>query len=752
MFKFASKYIVNHPWLALLAWVIITGTTIAITLGGVTGSTIFDRLKTDSPTVASESQTGTDLINKPKITKTVDVKTESVETKKTVSETIFVLVSGETYKTENENLKSFGTEAKDYLDFNQITYATPYGVDDETLKQAPELKKLIADNSFMSTATITAENKTQLEAKVKETVDELNRLATKNHVSNVSIGAETLLVDTIIGQAETDLAKGESLAFPLALLVMVIVFGGLLAAGMPLIGAGVSIISALGTLYGLSYFMTVDTSTLNVLSVIGLGLSIDYGLLMISRFRETLRLQEHAESKENVKQAALLTLQTAGRTVIFSGITVAVSTLTLLLFAPELLKTIGFAATSVVLLAVLASTTLLPAIFVILGDKLIKPSFLQKIPGLGHLMRGLGDIAPRNGFFSHATSKVQKRPWVFAIASTLLLVVLTLPIAGMKVSNSGVDKLPVGTTQGTVFTSIKKDFPGLSAPDIILAVDGADDETLKTDIDKIETYLNSVNSIETETINVSTKNNVGKITFNVNKEDNIEQTVNTIREHNKQSGATNIYVTGETALDMDYVKTMGEMAPWVALIIMFVTGLLLFLMTGSALIPLKAVFLSVLSLGASIGVLTWGFQDGNLANILNFDPSRITGIDPLILVLTLTFGFGLAMDYEMFLVSRIKEKHAHGASTNLAVRSGLQASGRIITSAALMIVIVFIGFAMGDMLMIKMMGVALAFAVIIDATLVRMVLLPAIFTIFGDKIWWAPKWMKKIHNKIGVEH
>lgn len=744
MFKKLSHGVVNHPRLTIIAWLIITVTTISITVGGVLGSTIFDRLITDNPTVSSESQTGADLLEQAR------TETDAGDNKQ--SKTIFILAKGYQPDSTNNSLEGFYSDATKYLDSQEITYASPYGVPKQILDSTPELQRFIAEDSFMSTATVVGETETEVEEIIHETVTELNAIAEENNTENIYVGSESILVETIVGQAESDLARGESVALPLALLVMVIVFGGLLAAGMPLVGAIVSIVSALGTLYGLSFIMPVDTSTLNVLTVIGLGLSIDYGLLMISRFRETLRKQDHSEEKENVKQAALLTMRTAGRTVIFSGITVAVSTLTLLMFQPELLKTIGFAATSVVLLAVLASTTLLPAIFVLLGNKLIKPSILQKIPGVGHLMRALGDTAPRTGFFSLTTSKVQKHPWMFGIASTLLLVGLTLPVASMNVSNSGVDKLPAGTAQGEVFTTIKNDYPELRASDITVVVENNNDENLQEDLTSIVNFIETTDIVSASTLSTQTYNNVGKVSFNVDDINAAESTVNVIRDAEQLDVKGSMYVTGETALDIDYVASMAETAPWVALIIMLVTALLLFLMTGSFWIPVKAVFLSLLSLGASLGVLTWGFQNGGLEEILNFDPSRITGIDPLILVLTLTFGFGLAMDYEMFLVSRIKEKHAHGASTNLAVRSGLQASGRIITSAALMIVIVFLGFALGDMLFIKMMGVALAFAVIIDATIVRMILLPAIFTIFGEKIWWSPKWMTKIYNKIGVEH
>lgn len=737
MFKIIAKTVTNHPWYTITFWSVLSALIVSVALGGVLGSTIFDRMKTDNPTVVSESQTGTDII-------------KSNNEQDGYTETVFILTHSDDVEETSKSLDAFFNDVKQYSDDKNVDLVTPYGTTEEIRQAAPQLENLIVEDSFVSTLTLQNEDKETLEHNVYNVEKYVNEAASDNGLTNIEVGSETLLIDAVMHQAESDLAKGESIAFPVALLVMVLVFGGLLAAGMPLIGAGVSIVSALGTLYGLSFLMPVDTSTLNVLTVIGLGLSIDYGLLMVSRFRETLRKYDDPHDKENIKQAARDTLSTAGRTVFFSGLTVAVSTLTLLLFQPELLKTIGFAATSVVLLAVLTSTTLLPALFVLLGDKLIKPSFLQKIPGIGWLMRKLGDVAPRNGFFSHTTGRVQKHPWVYGFLSTGLLVVLSVPMFSMNIDNNGVDKTPVGTVQGDIFTTLKNDYTIFNEPDILIVVDDAKKQGFGSKMGELLAVLDNTSGIEHETVDFKIMDTAAQISVNVIDGENIKQVVQELRGEFKPY--EKVYITGETALNMDYVDSLAQTAPWVALIVILATGILLFLMTGSALIPLKAVFLSVLSLGASLGVLTWGFQEGNLSELLNFDPDRIVGIDPLILILTLIFGFGLAMDYEMFLVSRIKEKHASGASTNLSVRSGLQASGRIITSAALMIVIVFLGFALGDMLFVKMMGVALAFAVIIDATVVRMILLPAIFTVLGDRIWWAPKWMQKIHDKIGVEH
>ena len=209
-------------------------------------------------------------------------------------------------------------------------------------------------------------------------------------------------------------------------------------------------------------------------------------------------------------------------------------------------------------------------------------------------------------------------------------------------------------------------------------------------------------------------------------------------------------MTGSDARTVDFSNSLLESAPWAALIIALGTIVLLFLMTGSLVIPLKALIASALSLGASIGVLVWGFQHGTFAGIMGFDPADVHGVDVLVLLLTFAFGFGLAMDYEMFILSRIKEQVDAGVSDREAIARGLQRSGRIITSAALIIIVVFAGFATGDLMVIKQLGVALAVAVLLDATLVRCLLVPAFMTWQQRIMWWAPRWMKRLHARIGL--
>ena len=726
----------NRPWWFVGIWIGIVAISISFSIVGISGQNVFDRLSNEAPSVSSDSQKADDLL------KGIDTKEK---------EQIFLLVNSSQSDKESlsKPLKQLGKQLKQ----EGYTLVSPAGIPQKVIDETPALSQLVAKNgnSFLNFVTVSKSSVSGQTHAVNQISDAFNKTAkliqSENPTVKTYVGGSTAALKEITQQSQSDLEKGELISLPIALFVLLIVFAGFLAAGMPLIGAGVSIVAALGSLFGFSYIMDIDTTVLNILTVIGLGLSIDYGLLMVSRFREIIRLKP-SESKENIREAVADTVSTAGRTVIFSGLTVAIATSGLMLFEPSIMKSIAIASSVVVLLAVVASISLLPALFSLLGKHLINPSPIRKIPGLGRLLAWLGDVAPAKGIFSKLTFKVQRHPILVAVSTIFILLLLGSSVAALNVSNNGTKTLSSTSTQGILFDTLDKQYPSFHEADISLVSNHIESKDLSTlvkfmeDDKEIKSIAPITKVSRQEVLHVSVKPTAQAKTV-----------VNSLREEIEKIDTKNkIYVTGSAARDIDFVNSLVSTSPWVALIIMLATTVLLFLMTGSLVVPLKAIVLSILSLGASVGVLVWGFQEGNLSGLLHFDPSSITGISPLILVLVLVFGFGLAMDYEMFLISRIKEYHDQGSSTNKAVQSGLQSSGRIITSAALVIVLVFLGFALGDMLMIKQIGVALAVAVIIDATFVRCLLMPALITLLGDKVWWAPKLLKRVHAKIGVQH
>ena len=588
------------------------------------------------------------------------------------------------------------------------------------------------------------------------------------------IGGVQQLVDEINERVEQDLRVGEAVALPLSLLVMVVVFGGFLAAGMPILGAVASIGGGLAVLLGFSYAIELDASVPSVVSVLGLGLCIDYGLLLVSRYREELRRIEvglevgGAHTTADFRAAMERTLATAGRTVLFSGVTVAISLSGLLIFRASILRAVGAAGVSVVVVAVLVALTMVPALLALAGDRVLRPGLTHRVPGLRRLARRLGDVAPAEGVFSRLARRVQRRPVLIALACLGVLAAAAAPLLRIELVSSGVSLLPATSEQRLLLEDLAERFPASSqAP--ILVVSRTTPERLAAWADPIA-GLDGVRGLDPpravgETQNVGeTQDVVSVIGVRTTTDPRLSparEVVQEIRDLVAAEGGPDgaqVWVTGESAQVLDFIGDIRRRAPLAIGVVVLATFVLLFLMTGSVLVPLKALVMNIVSLGASFGVLVWVFQDGNLQDLLGFTSNG--GIDQNIPALALAFAFGLSMDYEVFLLSRVKEARdelladprgpRRRPPNDLAVRRGLQRSGRIITSAALIVVIVFAGFAAGTLLLVKQMGVALAVAVAVDATIVRMLLVPATMTLLGEWNWWAPGPLRRLHARFGV--
>jgi RND superfamily putative drug exporter len=503
---------------------------------------------------------------------------------------------------------------------------------------------------------------------------------------------------------ETDLRTGESIALPVSMLVMVVVFGGFLAAGMPIAGALASIAGALASLLGFSYLIDLDASVVNVVTVLGLGLCIDYGLLIVSRFREELRREP-----DDVERALVATMRTAGRTIVYSAVTVAISLSGLLVFSADILRAVGAAGVSVVLVALVVALTLVPTLLALAGGRMVRPGVPHRVPGLRRLVRRLGDVAPPEGFFSRLGRAVQRSP--------------ALPALDMQLRSSGTELLPVDADQRVFFSTLAEEFPATASPAVRVVADA--------EVTEVSAWSQQVADIEGVQA-VEPPVAVG------------DYTVLGVRVADPDPNS-------QVATDVvGALRSDRPEAPWAIGVVVLATFALLFAMTGSLLVPLKALLLNVVSLGASLGVVVWVFQYGHLEDVLDFTSAG--GVETIIPPLVLAFGFGLAMDYEVFLLARIAEMRAAGLTNDEAVVAGLQRSGRIITSAALIVVIVFSGFVAGELLVIKQNGVALAVAVAVDATLVRCLLVPATMTLLGEWNWWAPAPLRRLHDRLGLAH
>jgi RND superfamily putative drug exporter len=337
---------------------------------------------------------------------------------------------------------------------------------------------------------------------------------------------------------------------------------------------------------------------------------------------------------------------------------------------------------------------------------------------------------------------VQRRPWLVAGAVTAVLVVLALPSLRIVLVSSGIELLPETSTQRVVTEQTSERFPAVAPPQLRLVA-----ETTPTDLDTFGAEVAQLDGVE-RVAPARQQGEVAVLDVFVAGDEQGPQAREVVQQIRADRPAYPVYVTGRAASLVDFVASVSADAPlalgWLAL----ATVVLLFLLTGSLLIPVKALVMIVLSLGATFGALVWIFQDGRLEGLLGY--SSVGGIEAVIPILVFAFAFGLSMDYEVFLLARIKEYHDQGLDNDAAVSAGLQRTGRVITSAALIIVVVFAGFVVGDLLVIKQTGVALAIAVLIDATLVRILLVPATMTLLGEWNWWAPGPLRRLHARIGL--
>ena len=519
-----------------------------------------------------------------------------------------------------------------------------------------------------------------------------------------------------------DLKLSEAISIPLTFIFLVFVFGSLVASAMPLLVGVSAILGSLLVMYLLTLFTGVSVFALNLITGLGLGLGIDYSLLMVNRFREEL----HAG--KSVEDAVRKTVSTAGKTVFYSGLTIVITLASLMLFPLMFLKSFGYAGVTVVIMAVLGSLVALPALLAILGTRINK-AVVRK-----------GAIAPKeDGKWAQTARFVMRRPVAVVTLSLILLTVLAAPIKDIVFTQVDSRVLPASNPAAAASQIISDRFPGQEGNPIEIVVpNGAQitsqinqftTEVAKVDgivrIGQLQTYGNDVR--------VTAIHEMGPRTPDA------ERLINEIRDLPSPTGTL---IGGVAA---DYADTQNGIArtmPWALLWIVIGVLLLLFVFTGSIILPIKAVILNILSLAATLGAITWIFVHGHLQWLVG-EFTVTNAVDTGSIILVAVVAFGLSMDYELFLLSRIKEEHDAGKSNVESVAIGLQRSARIITAAAGLLAIVFASFVLSGVTSIKMLGFGVAFAIILDATLVRALLVPALMRLFGERNWWAPKSMKR---------
>jgi len=562
----------------------------------------------------------------------------------------------------------------------------------------------------------------------------------------INVTGEPAAAREIQDKAESDLQRAELFAFPIVAILLVLILGSLVAASLPQAMGVLSVVAALLGLRILTEVTDVSVFALNITILLGLGLSIDYAFLIVDRFRKELRTKD-------VPEALQTTMSTAGKAVAFSGLAVAISLLGLLFFPMNFLQSMGLGGALVTGLAAIGALTVLPAI---LGPKVNALSVLRQDPG----KEGVG-------FWYRLSTGVMKRPIVVMVPVVAFLVLLASPALDLRLGSPDPSILPSGNEIRWASEQLENDFaPGESTPinvvvqargdilqpDNLLALDQlARDIAATPGVSRIDGLANvSPESIDSLAPRFASGDFtwLSVISGLDRNSDEAQNLVKVIRGIAPANGLE-ILVGGETAQLVDTKGSLYDNIPWALAFVFGVTFIVLFLMFGSVVLPLKAVIMNALSIGATFGILVWIFQWGNLSGPLNFEPSGFL-ISALPMLL---FGvvFGLSMDYEVFLLSRVKEEHDRTGDNAQAVAKGLQHTGRIITSAALLFIVLTGAFATADIVIIKSLGVGMAIAIALDATIVRALLVPATMRLMGDYNWWAPRPLKWLWDRIGIQ-
>jgi putative drug exporter of the RND superfamily len=567
---------------------------------------------------------------------------------------------------------------------------------------------------------------------------------------------------------EKDLQRAEYVALPITLFLLVLIFASIVAALLP-VGVGVlAIVGGVGGTLFLARFTDVSQYAINIVTLIGLGVAIDYSLFVVNRFRDELAAGASRE------EAIATSMSTAGRSITFSGITVAVGLSAMLFFQGTFLASMGAAGAIVVAIAVFYGLTFLPALLSVMGpsvDRLRLPFLGQRKPA-------------GTGAWHSLAMWVMRRPWLVLVPALGLLLLAGTPFLQLRLANGDVDQLPPANQARQGYDTLIRDFPGqdqtfieavvyypnespltadhigaiydlsrrLAAQPNVLRVESIvdlDPSLSRADYQRLYTGPSAdLPSKLQQGLTFGAGKHLALLSIVTNKQytsDDARAIVRAVRAESVPDGQ--VLATGSTAFDLDIVNYIVERTPIAVGTVILITYVVLFLLTGSVVLPFKAVLTNLFSISASFGAMVWIFQEGHLSQWLGFTPQSI---DPSIPVILFSIVFGMSMDYEVFLISRIQEEYKRAGDNQTGVAMGLEKTGRLITGAAAIMCAVFLAFGMADVVIIKAIGIGLAVAIAIDATLVRMLIVPSVMRILGRANWWAPRPLAALHRRIGA--
>jgi len=598
----------------------------------------------------------------------------------------------------------------------------------------------------------------------------------------VQVGGQARVFGEVSDQVERDLARAEMIAVPITLVLLVVVFSSAVAGALPLAVGGFAIVGTLLVLRLLAGLTDVSVYALNLTTALGLGLAIDYSMFIVSRYREELR------AGREPPDALVTTMRTAGRTVLFSAATVAVALVALLVFPLYFLRSFGYAGIAVVALAAVGALVVLPALLAVLGRRIdsLRLPFGRRRAARRAAARaaagpGAGAAGTGSGAWHRIAMAVMRRPVPIALAVVAVLLVLGAPFLGVRFGLPDDRVLPASASSRQVADAIRNDFTARDASALqVVATDAGAPATRAAEIDRYAASLSGlagVARVDAMTGSYAGGHKLqatgGRATTGAAARASAAQAAdrfvaggatwlrvvptveayssageNLVERVRALPAPFGVEVGGPSAQLVDTKAAISDRLPMAVAVIAGATLLLLFLMTGSLVIPIKALILNLLSLSAVYGAMVFIFQDGHLSGLLGFTSTGT--IDTSMPVLLSCIAFGLSMDYEVFLLSRIKEEYDRSGDTISSVATGLERSGRIVTTLAALLAIVFIAFATSQVTFLKLFGIGSALAIVVDATLIRALLVPAFMRLAGRANWWAPRPLRLLHDRIGL--
>ncbi|TDD73149.1 MMPL family transporter [Jiangella aurantiaca] len=611
-----------------------------------------------------------------------------------------------------------------------------------TSGRLPQLRSEDGDRALVL-ATITGDE-TAVNERVGELADEYGGDADG---VTVEVGGYAAFSHELTEQSERDVVTGELIVFPVTLVALVLVFGGVVAALLPLAVAATTSLLGMGLLWALAEVTDLSVFAANVVTLAGLGLAIDYSLLMVNRYREELA------GGRTVPEAIRVTLGSAGRTIVFASLTVCIALATLILVPLPAIRSIGYAGVLTALLAAAASLLVLPALFAVLGSRVGTPRLRRQ--------RQSGT----DGFWHRLAVFVMRRPLPIATVVTAALLLLGAPFLGMRLGYLDERVMPESSEARQVATAIRTEFPtgeqdalqvvapsGPGPGDADAVAGYAERLSLLKHVGRVDTvtgsYADGAQVVPASPAHQRFAAGEAVYLSVVPEPGTVEETRELVGAVRAADAPAEVLVGGAAAVAEDADRSLLDMLPWALGAVGLAMVVLLFLLTGSVVLPFLALVLSTLSLTATFGAMVWIFQDGNLSGLFDF---TVTGTTiSTVPIMLFALAFGLAMDYQVFMLSRIREEYDRGASPTAAVALGLEKVGRIVTAAAVLISIVFLAFLVSDITLMKAFGVGLPLAVLIDATLIRGALLPAAMRLGGTATWWAPAWLRRVHARFGL--